>query len=227
MLRFQSPSSVSQKSRKMNPSRFLTAGRYEERCPSPEPSSTPKSPVNEPSSSHPSGAPSERDAWPLSFPPHILPNPQQRSPPPGSPNRATAETDAPYPEPSFNFLSKFPVNGTPPHVPQRGPYGERETPFYRTFFYVSLIIHLSLKVHGKGTPLHVPQQGRHGERCSVSRANGFFINLYPSESPVKEPSHDSGENIRSPSTEPHADPRPTCSIQHNTFHLGLGRPEPR
>jgi hypothetical protein len=59
-----------------------------------------------------------------------------------------------------------------------------------------------------------------------------------------------GKNIRSLSTEPHADRRPTyngmqpgsplgdhydtaistlvsCSLWHNTFHLGLGRPEPR
>jgi hypothetical protein len=55
-----------------------------------------------------------------------------------------------------------------------------------------------------------------------------------------------GENILSPSMEPLVDGRPTysgvrtgsprglftftpvpCSLQHDTFHLGLGRPEPR
>ena len=94
-----------------------------------------------------------------------------------------------------------------------------------------------------------PQQGPDGERCSVSRASGLFIHLYLSESPVTEPSHKKGENVRSPSMEPHTDGRPTynrvglvpqgdrydtaittpvpCSLQHNTFHLGLGRPEPR
>jgi hypothetical protein len=59
-----------------------------------------------------------------------------------------------------------------------------------------------------------------------------------------------GKEIWSPSVEPHADGKPTysgawpcsprgslwtlllttplpCSLQHDTFHLGLGRPEPR
>ena len=54
-----------------------------------------------------------------------------------------------------------------------------------------------------------PQQGPYGERCSVSRANGLFIHLYLSKSPVKEPSHEMGENIWLPSTEPHVDGRPT------------------
>jgi hypothetical protein len=47
----------------------------------------------------------------------------------------------------------------------------------------------------------LPQQGSYGERHSVSRANGLFTHLYPPESPVKEPSHETGENIRSPSTD--------------------------
>ena len=54
------------------------------------------------------------------------------------------------------------------------------------------------------------QQGPHGDRRSVSRANGLFIQLYLSESP-KKPSHENGEVIRSPSTEPHADGMPTYS----------------
>jgi len=37
------------------------------------------------------------------------------------------------------------------------------------------------------------QHGPYGERCSVSRANGLFIHLYLSESPVKELSHEIGE----------------------------------
>jgi hypothetical protein len=36
-----------------------------------------------------------------------------------------------------------------------------------------------------------------------------FIHTYLSESPVKEPSHEMGENIRSPSTESHADGKTT------------------
>jgi hypothetical protein len=47
----------------------------------------------------------------------------------------------------------------------------------------------------KEPPHHVPQHGPNGERYSVSRASGLFIHLDLSESPVKEPSHVSGENI--------------------------------
>jgi len=74
--------------------------------------------------------------------------------------------------------------------------------------------------------------------------------IYPSESTDKEPSQKNGEHIRSPSTELHADGRPTyngvqpgslkgniydtaittplpCSLQHDTFHLGLEDTKPR
>jgi len=53
-----------------------------------------------------------------------------------------------------------------------------------------------------------PQQGPCGERCSISRVNGFFFHLYLLESPIKESSHEMGENIWSPSMELHADGRP-------------------
>jgi hypothetical protein len=143
--------------------------------------------------------------------------PVKEPPTPGSPHRAPIERDALFPEPSFNYLS-FPGEWTPLHL------------------------HFSLRVPGKLLPLHVPQQGPYGERCCIYRANGVFIHLYPSESPVKEPSHENGEHIGSPSMEPHADGRPTYSgvqpgsprgsfmIQlslcqcHATFCLGLGRP---
>ena len=60
-----------------------------------------------------------------------------KEPLPGSPNRAPAERDAPFLEPFCKYLSKFPVNGCP-LVPQ-----QRETPFYRAFFYM-FPNHLSL-----------------------------------------------------------------------------------
>jgi len=56
---------------------------------------------------------------------NILPDPQKRSPPLGSPNRAPAERDAPLPGPFYHLL-KFPVNWTPPQVPQWAPT-ERDT----------------------------------------------------------------------------------------------------
>jgi hypothetical protein len=54
-----------------------------------------------------------------------------------------------------------------------------------------------------------PQQSPYRGGCSVSRANGLFFHLYLLESPVKEFSHEMGEDIRSPSMEPHADGRVT------------------
>ena len=100
-----------------------------------------------------------------------------------------------------------------------------------------------------GPPLHVPHQGPCGERSFIFRASGLFIHLYPSRSPIKEPhTKKTGKNIWSPPMELHVDGRPTCngvrpgsprvndtaittpvpcSLQHDTFHLGLGRPEPR
>jgi hypothetical protein len=89
-----------------------------------------------------------------------------------------------------------------------------------------------------------------GKRCSVSRANGLFIHLYLSESPVKWLSQEMGEkhtvNVHGVPCGHKAyiqwgmawfskwivyntaitAPVP-CSLQHDTFHLGLGRPEPR
>ena len=44
-------------------------------------------------------------------------------PPPGSPNRGPIERDALFPEPSFSYLSEFPVNG-PPMILNRAPVEE-------------------------------------------------------------------------------------------------------
>jgi len=51
--------------------------------------------------------------------------------PPGSPNRAPVKRDAPFLEPSFHYLSQFPVSGPLSRFPNRTPM-ERETPVYRT-----------------------------------------------------------------------------------------------
>ena len=96
-------------------------------------------------------------------------------------------------------LSKPPVKQPPPCSPNRSSV-ERETLCFQTHF--------------------------------------FFIHLHLLQSPVTEPSPEKGDNIRSPSTEPHVDggvrpgspvgsvttPVP-CSLQHDSFYLGLGRPE--
>jgi hypothetical protein len=123
---------------------------YGGRCLSLEPSSVHKSPVDESLSRFPSRTSTESDVRPLSPPPHILPDPQQRSPFPRFTNRAPAGRDAPFLEPSFSYFSKFLVNGLPPplQVPQWDPYGERH-PFPELCSTHPLLIHLSLKVPGK------------------------------------------------------------------------------
>jgi hypothetical protein len=84
----------------------------------------------------------------------------------------------------------------------------------------------------------VPQRGPYRERFSVSKANGLIVYMYVSEAPVKEPFH---ETEGKHAVTVHRAPRVwngvvydtditttvPCSLQHDTFHLGLGRPEPR
>jgi hypothetical protein len=137
----------------------------------------------------------ENDVRPLSGPPHVLPDPQK-----GAPLTAPAKRDAPFLEPS-NYLLKIPSQRTP-QFPQRAPM-ERDA------LLQSFLLHLSLRVPSKWAPLHVPQQGSCGDRSFISRANGLFIHLCLSESPVRIPPTKNGENIWSQSTEPHMDGRPT------------------
>ena len=123
-----------------------------------------------------------------------------RIPRKGPPLTVPEKGDAPFPEPS-NYLKKFPVNELPrfPNGPSR-----RETPFSRAFFYT-----FPSKAPANEPPLHVPQQGPYGERGFISRANGLFIHSYVKSPPVRSPPTKNGENIWSPSTEPHVDGRPT------------------
>ena len=208
----------------------------------------------------------ERDVHFQSLPLHILQSPQYRSPPSRSPLQSSHWVRLSISRAPFHCLSKSPVNENPLHVPQRGPCRERDAHFQSLLIHIARspekkktktkkllhtkISHLSLKVPGKGAPLLVPQQGPYGQRCSVSRANGLFVHLYPSESPVKELSH---EMVRKPTVTVRgsargrkiyiqwganwfpreivydtaiATPVP-CNLQHYTFHLGFGRPEPR
>jgi hypothetical protein len=71
----------------------------------------------------PNWAPIKRDSHPQSHPFVTFSATKKEPPsPPGSPNRAPIERDAPFPEPPFNYLSQFPVNGhvcplsPPPHI---------------------------------------------------------------------------------------------------------------
>ena len=97
----------------------------------------------------------------------------------------------------------------------------------RTFFYIppefpikhGLLINQNLTFLSKSLvkqppPSMSPQWGPHGDSCSVSRANSLFIHSFISPhnyhspqlrtSPMKK-----GENIWSPSMEPHVDRTPT------------------
>jgi len=94
----------------------------------------------------------------------------------------------------------------------------------------------------------VPHWGPCGERCFVSRANGLFIHSLSLRVPISPMKW--GGNVRLPSVEHHMDGRRyiqwgvawfpmgivydtavttpvPCSLQHDTFHFGLGRPELR
>ena len=97
---------------------------------------------------------------------------------------------------------------------------------------------------------HVLQQGPHGERSLISRDSGLFIHLYLSRVPKNEPSHEKrGKYLVTVHGAPCgwkayiqwgaawfpkgivndtavSTPVPCC-LQHDIFHLGLGRPEPR
>jgi hypothetical protein len=68
-----------------------------------------------------------------------------------------------------------------------------------------LKIHLSLRVPGKSAPSMFPNRvSMEGDTLSPEPLVYLFICL-------PEPSYKMGENIRSPSTEPHTDTRPTYS----------------
>jgi hypothetical protein len=61
----------------------------------------------------PNWAPIQRDVHPQSLPFVTFRAPSNGAPPPGSPNRAPIERDAPFPEPPYNYLSRVPGDQTP------------------------------------------------------------------------------------------------------------------
>jgi hypothetical protein len=109
--------------------------------------------------------------------------PSKGAPPPGSPNRAPTERDAPFPKPSFNYLSKFTVNGLPPPRFPNGAPTERDTCFQSLLLHIHQKLTFPSKSLVQESPSMFPQQGWYRERCSISRANGLFFHLYLLESP--------------------------------------------
>ena len=123
--------------------------------------------------------------------------------PSGSPNRPPVKRDALFLEPSFHYLSQFPVNGPPPQVPQWDPYRKRH-PSTEPSTSHPLKIHISLRVPGKGDPPCSlrPEILRHQRHWSISSCKSARVTK-------KEPSYKMLKIIRSPSMEPHIDGRPT------------------
>jgi len=137
---------------------------------------------------------------PLSPPPHILPDPQKGAPLTELPHRKMV----PFWNPP-NLL-KFPVNKHP-----RFPNGSlrREASVSRAFFYT-----FPSKSLVNETPSMFPNRVPMEREASSPEPMVYsFIHslIYMSESPVKSPPTKMGENIWSPSTEPHMDGRPTYS----------------
>jgi len=75
-----------------------------------------------------------------------------KEPPPGSPHRALLDRNAPFPEPSFKYLSEFPVNGL--HLPPPPPLPSNEVPMERGARLHSLF-YITFRVLRKGAPLQV------------------------------------------------------------------------
>ena len=136
----------------------------------------------------------------------------------------------------------------PPYLTSQNPQGpKRRNPDKH-------VKNKSLKIPGKGAPFRVPQQGPYVKKCSVSRANGSFIHSFTSVGfpPPKKggPSHEvRGKYLVTVhgtlrgrkayiqwgpvwflkgivQDTAISTPGP-CNLQHNTFHLGMVRPEPR
>ena len=103
-----------------------------------------KSLVDEPPAKFPSMAPTESDIHPLNPPPHILLDPQKRSPPLGFPNRALAERMCSFSR-ALQPSLKIPSKRTPPRYPN-GPLRRHPSP------------ELFLKVPGKSAPLLFPNR---------------------------------------------------------------------
>ena len=166
--------------------------------------------------------------------------------PPGSPKRAPVKRDAPFLEPSFHCLSQFPVNGPPLQVPQWDLYGERH-PSTEPSASHPLKIHLSFRVPGEGSPFMFPNMVPM-ERETPSP--GPLV--YPFMS-ARVPKTGAEQNVEKHKVIFHGvpcrqkayipwgaawfpkgiinntavcTPLP-CSPRRDTFHLGLGRPEPR
>ena len=156
------------------------------------------------------------------------------------PNRAPAKRDDPFPKPS-NYLLKLPVSGLPrfPNGPLR-----RDAPVSRVFFYT-----FPSKSPVNEPPPCSPTGSLWREKLHL-QSLWFVPSFLCVRVPNKEPYHEKrGKYLVTVHEAPSGQkayiqcgaacfpkgmvcdtgtctPVP-CSLQHDTFHLGLGRPEPR
>jgi hypothetical protein len=116
----------------------------------------------------------------------------------------------------LSFSLKKSQQANPLHVPQWTPYGERYP--LTGYFYVSLNIslYLSPRIPGKGAPsmfsnrVSLDSDTPSPEPLVCLFIHSFihsFIYVCLPESPERSPPTIGGKNVRSPSTEPHADGR--------------------
>ena len=111
----------------------------------------------------------------------------------------------------LSFSLKKSQQANPLHVPQWAPYGKRYP--LTGYFYVSLNVYLF--IFPSESPVREPPPcflTSLGQGYSITRAIGLFIHsfirsfTYVCRSPQKGALLQLGKNVRSPSTEPHADP---------------------
>ena len=176
------------------------------------------------------------------------PSPMPPFTPPGSHNRAPVKRDAPFPEPS-PIISHFPVNGAPPQVHQRDPYGGTRPQNLPHPIPWKVIL-----------PSEYPVREPPPCSLTVSPWTGilrnqshwpihFFVHVCLPESPKRSPpTHGEKHKVTTHGAQRRrkahiqwgaawflkgivndtaiSTPVP-CSPRHDTFHFGLGRPEPR
>jgi hypothetical protein len=168
--------------------------------------------------------------------------------PPGSSYRAPVERDGPFPEPSFHFFSKIPVNGTTLPQSSLTRHLRREKHFSRTFFNPYADDSSFPQSPRQGSPpmfhIRVPM-----ERDVPSPSPVDFSFIYVCQSQKRRPPTKWGKkNLQSPSRSPTQKegyipwratwfpkeifndtaintPVPR-SLQQETYHLFLCRQEP-
>ena len=173
------------------------------------------------------------DVCPLSPPPHVLPDPQKEAPLTELPQREML----PFLSPPL--VSKIPSHWTP-QVPQ-WTSTERGTRLH------SCLLYLCLKVP-VNEPTYMFSNRVPMEREASSPETMVYSFIYMSESPIRSQRTNQGKYLVTVHGAPRGQkayiqwvaawfhegivydtavstPVP-CSLQHDTFHLGLRRPEP-